>query len=592
MFLGLTVHAWITLAVLVTAVILTAKTKLPPDFTFIGAVAVLLVTHCIGEHEALAGFGSETVVVTGAQDIVIMGLLQSGALMWVVQKVLKRPKKLSRSILRLMFPVALLSSVMEDLTVTTAFVEIVKSWAKKIKMAPSKLLIPMAYAALMGGTLTIIGTPPNIIISSLYAERTGEHLNIFVITIPALFCMLMGIGCMMLLRNKLPDRKSPEHDFESTDDYTVELLVPTENPAVGMTVEEAGLTNVPGGRLIEIVRFDEEVISPVPADEFILGGDHLVYSGEVDEILELKRSKKLVNATHHVFSVKDVELNRKLRTATVKFNGRLVGVKIADTTFEEDNNVVLVAVSRSGERVHESPRDIVLMAGDTLLLECPPDSSEADAESLKKDLQFFDSYDTVTVGKKSVVSALIMLVMVALVATGAISLLEATLLAATATLILRCCSVEMARKSIEWELLLMIACSVVFGKAIEVNGITDVLARGMQFISGSNPYMMLLVLCTAVMIVTEFFSNAVTAAVFFPIVFESATSIGCDPLPFTLAAMIAVSSSYATPFSSPVNMVIFGAGGYHYSDYLKVGLPLKLVTLLSIMIIIPLMYSL
>jgi len=591
MILGLTANAWVTIIVLVILVYLNARTRIAPEFLSLGALAVLLLTGAINEQQLLSGFGSESVIVTGAQCIVIVALLQSGALAWVVKHVLKRPSTHLKSLLRLMFPAAMLSSVMEDLTVTTAFVSIIHSWAKKIKIAPSKLLIPAAYATLMGGTLTIIGTPPNIIISSLYAERTGEHLGLLSITIPAFICMLVGFAAIILFRNKLPERKSPEEEFASTGDYTVELLVPTENPAVGQTIEEAGLNNVPGGRLIEIVRFDAEVISPVPADEFILGGDHLVYAGEVDEILALKRSKGLVNANKHVFSVEEVDLDRKLRTATVKYNGCLDGVKMQDTNFEDENNMILVAVSRMGDRIKKSPREIELKAGDTLLLECPPGSANDD-DTLSRDLLFFDSNDTVVIGKKSAVSGIVMLLMVLSVCFNILSLLEATILAATAMLLLRCCSPERAVKGMEWEILIMIACSVVFGKAIEANGITDVLAKGALAISNGSPLIMLLVLCISAMVLTEFFSNAVTAAIFFPIAFDSAMAIGSDPLPFIMATMLAVSTSYATPFGSPVNLEIYGAGGYRFADFYRFGLPIKLIMLVAIMIVVPLFYGL
>jgi len=156
-----------------------------------------------------------------------------------------------------------------------------------------------------------------------------------------------------------------------SSEYTVELLVPTENAAVGSTVAESGLDNVPGGRLIEIVRFDREVISPVPTDEFILGGDRLVYAGEVDEILNLRRTHGLVNANHHVFSVSEVDRSRRLRTGYIKYGSPLIGKKMEDTSFESDNNLTLVAVSRKGERIRQSPREIVLEPGDSLLIECP-----------------------------------------------------------------------------------------------------------------------------------------------------------------------------------------------------------------------------
>lgn len=182
---------------------------------------------------------------------------------------------------------------------------------------------------------------------------------------------------------------------------------------IGKTVKEAGLDEVEGGHLIEIIRFDKEIISPVNEDEYILGGDRLIFAGKVDEILKLRDSHQLVNATHHVFSLDEIDSNRKLRMAHVRFTSSLVGTRMADSDFEERNNVVLVAVAREGERINGSPREIVLEKGDTLLLECPPHFNAED-NTFSSNLQFFDTDLLVKTGKKTLVSSLILLAMILL----------------------------------------------------------------------------------------------------------------------------------------------------------------------------------
>lgn len=592
MILGLSIAGWITVITLVALAVMFTTSKTAPELLYLGAVAVLLLTGAVSEETALSGFSSESVITTGAEGIMVVGLAQSGVLMWVVQRLMGRTKGKKLSMLKVMAPAAAVSSVMANAAVAAMFVKIVKAWSKKIKVPQSKLLIPMAYAALMGGSLTLIGTPANIVISGLYSEETGDKLGMFVITLPGLLCLMAGMISLFLLYRLLPERKSPDDNFESTGDYTVEFLVPTENAAVGQTVMEAGLNNVPGGRLIEIVRFDKEVISPVSADEFILGGDHLVYSGEVDEILNLKRTHGLVNANRHVFSVNEVDKTRKLRTATVVYNSSLVGARISETDFEESHNMILVAVSRGGSRIDESPREIRLEPDDTLLLECPPNSTGQTDDELRRDLRFFDSDDTVVIGRKTVVAGLVLLAMVLLHVTHVLSVVQSCMLAAMAMLTLNCCSSERARKSIEWDILIIIACSVVFGKALLDNGVVDAVVGGVGRLSGDSPLLMMSVLCAGIMIVTEFFSNTVVSAVAFPVVFNSAAGMGYDPLPFCIAMMLAVSTSYASPMGSPVMLMIYGPGGYRFRDFIKIGIPMKLIMLVTILLVVNLLYPL
>lgn len=592
MILGLTFAAWITIITLIVLVVMFATTKTPPEFLYLGALTVMLVTGVVSEETALSGFASDSVLATGAEGIMVVGLVQSGAVMWVVQRLMGRSRWHRTSLFKVMIPPAIISTVMANAGVATMFVNIIKVWSRKIKVPQSKLLVPMAYAALMGGSCTLIGSASNLIIAGLYADETGQNLGIFSITLPGLFCLIVGMTALTLLNKLLPERKSANENFESTGDYTVELLVPTDNKAVGQTVSEARLDNVRGGKLIEIVRFDSEVISPVPPDEFIFGGDHLVYAGEIDEILNLRRSHGLVNAHKHVFSTSEVDKNRKLRTAVVRFHSNLVGKNIAQTDFEEKFNMVLVAVSRQGQRINSSPRDIKIMPDDTLLLECPPKEERHDTAALRQELRFFDSDDTVVISRKTAIASLVLLGMVVLHVMHLLSIVESCLVAAAAMLAFNCCTAERAKRSIEWDLLVIMACSVVFGKAVLENGIADRLAMLITSISGDSPLLLLLTLCVASMIAAEFFNSSATSAIFFPIVYQSAMAIGCNPLPFCIALMLSVSTSYNTPMGSPAMLIVYGPGGYNFRDLLRIGIPMKLIMLASILFITYVLYDL
>ena len=589
-FLGFNLYAWITIVTVLAMFTVLLFTKLRADLVFLGAIAILFVTGVLNAKEAFSGFSSTSVVIIGVLFVVVAGLTHTGVLQWIVKHLLGQPKSYSKAVIRLMLPVAGLSSFLSNTTVVALFVGIVKMWSKKLNISPSKLLIPLSYASGMGGVCTLIGTPPNLIISGLYAESTGVAMNVLATTIPGLFCLCIGVLSIIAMRKLLPDRKAPEAAFESTSDYTVELLVPSDNPHIGETIAEAGLIDVHGGSLIEIIHYDD-VTSPVPDDEIIMGGDRLIFAGQVDDILDLRKSHGLVNADHHVFTMSEVDKNRQLRTAYVTFGSSLINTTIGDSSFEKENNMTLVAVARRGKRIEESPRSVVLQAGDTLLLECPPNVN-IHTDSLSSLLQFFDSAQVPNIGKKTLVSTTIMIAMVVLSALDVIPLLQCAFLAAMAMLLFRCCNVDQAMKAINWEILMVFAGSVVLGVAIQKTGIAERLAFGILDVCGTNPIVVMTAICFVGTFITEFISNTAAGAMFFPIMYQAAEKLGYEPYPFLIALMVSVSSSFATPIGSPTHMLVYGPGGYRFSDLMRIGLLMNLIILAANVFIVNIIYPL
>ena len=590
MFLGFSIHAWITIATVLTMFSVLLFTKLRSDLVFLGAIAILFVTGVLDAKEAFSGFSSTSVIVIGVLFVVVAGLTHTGVLQWIVKHLLGQPKSYSGAVVRLMLPVAALSSFLSNTTVVALFVNIVKMWSKKLGVSPSKLLIPLSYASGMGGVCTLIGTPPNLIISGLYADHTGTAMNVLATAVPGLFCLGVGVLSIIAMRRLLPDRKAPEAAFEDTSEYTVEMLVPSDNPNIGKRIVEAGLKDIHGGRLIEIIHYDE-VISPVPDDEPIMGGDRLVFAGQIDEILDLKKSHGFVNADHPVFTMDEVDNDRQLRTAYVTYNSHLINKAIGHTTFEKDNNMTLIAIARQGKRVEQSPHEVKLRAGDTLLFECPP-RMNINTEQLKSKLQFFDSDQVPNIGPQTLVSTAIMIAMVVLSALNVLPLLQCAFLAAIAMLLFRCCNADQAMKSINWEILMVFAGSVVLGVAIQKTGIAERLAYGILDVCGTNPIVVMTAICLVATFITEFISNTAAGAMFFPIMYEAAVQLGYEPYTFLIALMISVSSSFATPIGSPTHMLVYAPGGYRFSDFLRIGLLMNLIILAANIFIVNLVYPL
>ncbi len=279
-------QAWVTIGTVLLMFAALMFTKIRTDIAFLFTISTLYVSGVLDIKGAFCGFSSESVVVVGVLFVVIAGLTYSGVLNWIVKNIMGVPKTLTGAIVRLMMPVAALSSLLSNTTVVALFINVVKMWSKKLGIAPSKLLIPLSYASGMGGICTLIGTPPNLIISGLYTEETGIKLSILTPTLCGLFCLVVGVLSVIAMQKLLPERKSPM-DVADEDDFTGEFTVPSNNLYIGQTLDEitnGTYSDEKDVKLLAIVRFDGDMISPVPSDEFIFGGDRLILSGKVNNL--------------------------------------------------------------------------------------------------------------------------------------------------------------------------------------------------------------------------------------------------------------------------------------------------------------------
>lgn len=589
---GFSIYGWITILTIIGIFVVMTRSRIPVEVAFLSALTVLLVTGVVTEEEGLAGFGSEPVVVHAAFFIIIAGLLHTGVLYWLSKNVLGDPKNYNSALLRLMVPTSIMAALLNSTNVVAMFIDVVKIWSRKLSIAPSKLLLPLSYAATLGGMCTLLGNSSNLVIAGLYMSKTGQSLNVFEPLLPGLILTVVGVLLVVLLQHFIPSRESVEQSFETTSDYTVELLVPTDNPAVGETVVDAGLYNVKGGSLVEIVRFDREIIMPVPKDEWILGGDRLIYAGQINEILELKRTHGLAAADHHVWSINDIDTKRRMRTAYVTFNSDLIGRSMTSCDFEQKNNVALIAVARQGHRVKGQPREIQIQAGDTLLLECPPKGEEQFERDNRRSLTFFDSHFVPQLGPKTITSAIILVLMFLISSFHVLPLMAAAMLAAGLMLIFGCCRITGVTKYIEWELLLVIGSTVVFSVAITKTGIADTIAGDVLQLCGNNPYIVMAVMCILASFVSEFVSDVGAGAVFFPIMYQQAEMLGCNPLPFIMSLMLCVTFSFASPIGSTTHMLVYGPGSFRFSDFARLGICMHIVLLVIALIIVNIIYPL
>ena len=272
--------------------------------------------------------------------------------------------------------------------------------------------------------------------------------------------------------------------------------------------------------------------------------------------------------------------------ASLDANSPLVGNTMADSDFEDENDVVLVAVAREGERLTEIPREVELRPGDTLLFE----GSKLRPEYFTDNLNFFDSVPLPQNNQRTLISSLIMLGMVLLAACNILPLLQSCFLAALLMFVTRCFSIEQLQRSINWKLLMVFAGAVCLGRAIDATGIAQFMAESVLNICGTNAQLSLFVICLTATLITEFISNNTAAAVFAPIALSVANSLGANPMTFVIALMLSVSCSFATPIASETNTIIYGPGGYKFTDYIRIGIIMNIVMLISILFIVNIVF--
>ena len=561
---GVSIGGWVTILTMICIFVVMAYSRIPAEVAFLGALTILLVLGIVDEKEGMAGFSSEPVVVNAAFFVIIGGLMQTGVLYWLSQNVLGEARSFTGAIIKLMIPTSVLSAFLGSSNVVSLLIDAVKIWSRKINLSPSKLLMPLSYAASLGGMCTLLGNSSNLVIAGLYTSQTGLPMNIFEPMLPGIILTILGMMLLVLMQRFIPDRQSSDISFESTSDYTVELLVPTDNSYVMQTVEEAGLLTPKGGSLIEIMHFDREIVMPVPKDEPVMGGDRLIYAGQINDLLELKRTHGLVAADHHVWNINEIDTKRRMRTAYVTFGSELIGKSM--------------------------PREISLQAGDTLLLECPAKGENQLEQANRRSLKFFDSQFVPQLGPKTVTSAIVLTLMFIISSFKIMPLITASMFAAGVLMMAGCCRITDVTKYIEWDLLLILGSTVVFSVAITKTGVASFVATNVLDLCNSNPYIVMGVMCLLASVVSEFISDVGAGAVFFPIIYQQALLLGCDPLPFVMALMLSVALSFASPIGSTTHMLVFGPGSFRFTDFVRLGTVMHLVLLPILLLIITFIY--
>ena len=587
----LTWQAWIAIAVTMAVFFLNAASSLPTEIVFLGGAAVLFVSGILTEEDTLAGFSNPGMITVAVLYIVVTGLSQTGGLNLISQRVLGLPQGQNAALFRMMTPVMGMSAFLNNTPVVAMFIPVVSDWARKLKISPSKLMIPLSYAAIFGGACTLIGTSTNLVVNGLLISATDlPGLKLFDLTVVGLPCAIAGTIYLFVTNHwLLPSRKPVISDSDDVRQYTVEMMVSPDSSLGGKSIEKAGLRNLPGLYLVEIVR-EDRIIPAVGPQETLCNGDRLVFIGMLDSIVDLHRLRGLQPATNQVFKLDTPRSERCLIEAVVSNTCPMLGKTIREGKFRTQYNAVVLAVARNGERLQGKIGSIRLRAGDTLLL-------EANANFLARQRISNDFYlingipDSEPLRhEKAPLAMAILIAMVILASMGWMTMLEAAVLASMAMILSGCCSSVRALRNIEWSVLLVIGSALSIGKALESTGAAGAIASTLVQVAGDNPWLALAIIYGVTNLLTEIITNNAAAALVFPIALALSQSLGVSFMPFAIAIMIGASASFSTPIGYQTNLMVYGPGGYKFTDFMRVGIPLNLLFWLITITLTPLFY--
>lgn len=581
---------YLTLGVLAFIFGMLAFTRKSPDAVLFAGVIFLLLTGVLTPTQAFSGFSNEGILTVGVLYIVAMGLRESGGINLASSFLLKKPSGIAEAQGRVMLPTATFSAFLNNTTLVVMLLPAISEWAKKFRMPVSKLLIPLSYASILGGICTLIGTSTNLVLNGLYIEAGYESLTLFEITKLGLPLAIIGIGFLLVgSRWLLPDRDATLSTTGDPREYVLEMKVEDGSPLVGKTIEEAGLRHLPGLYLAEIER-EGEIRAAVGPEERLHGNDQLIFVGIVDSIVDLQRIRGLVPATDQVFKLAGRTGERVLIEAVVSDSSPMVGKSIREGRFRTRYDAAVIAAARNGERIRQKLGDVVLQPGDTLLIEALP--SFIDQQKHSRDFYLVSRIEDYTPVRheKVWISLAIMAALVFSVTAGWLTMFKAALLAAAVMLLTGCLSGESARKSIDWRVLGAIVAAFGIGRAMQVSGTAEIIAARMLELSSGHLWLSLLLVYLTTLLFTELITNNAAAVLMFPISMATALGLGVEPMPFLIATMVAASCGFATPLGYQTHLIVYGPGGYRFSDFLRIGIPMDIMIMIATLLLIPLLW--
>ena len=586
---------WLVTLILVVAMLLLITEKLPVDLTSIGIVVVLTITGILTPTEAIAGFASPAVITVGAMFLISKGMIRTGAVGFISQMVNRYSRgRPTLAVFLILVIVGTASAFINNTPVVVLFIPIILSLSCELDFSPSKVLIPVSYASILAGTCTLIGTSTNIIISDLSARHGFGSLGMFELSPLGVPIALLGIFFLIFAAPKLmPNMHNPVCELKDDEHrrYLAELQVPHGSRIIGENPESYFSQKYPGMEVLELIRYshvfypDRDAVKIAPDDLLLVKGSANDLVGILhDDMVELPMAEQGLNFEVEEKQALIVEL-------IIPPQSSLLGERLATSRLRRDPDIHIIAIKRR-ELHYAEPKvkDIRLKIGDILLVRLPGSS----LERLRGETDFIiveDVHHEIEHKRLASRAFLIFGAMVAAAGTGLADILVCALAAAFLMVLTGCLQLRDAYRAMEGRVLLIIIAMIAMSAALEKTGAAQFYARAfLTLFSGLSPVYVLSGVLLLTSVSTHVLSNNATAILLLPIAISAAQGLGVDPKPFIVAVCFGASACFATPIGYQTNLLVYGPGGYRFSDFFKLGIPLNLLVLMMGSLFIPLLW--
>ena len=589
----------IVLGIITLMFVLFVKEIFPLDVTALVVLIIFLVIGNLTLEEAISGFSNQAVITIAVLFILSHALQKSGILEYGVvrlNKLTERSKLLGLTVF--LITVAFASAFVNNTAIVAIFIPITIRLAQKYNLSPSKLLIPLSYIAIMGGTLTLVGTSTNLLVNSIYVNTTmAEPLGMFEFSRYGIFILLIGLLYIIFaVPFILPSRTVTSSLTQSyhMGGYLTELKVAEESPMVGRTFIERSINKNYDITVLDIIR-EGMVISKNIRNTIIYPGDVLFVRGSLENFLRMKEVEKVTMLTDEKLTQAElIHDDNTLVECLLTQQSELVGKSLMEINFRRRFGSFILAIRREGAILRRKIAHVMLRAFDTLLVYGPRDKIKELSES-GNFIVLGEIEATLQKNRFWWVSLVVIISAVFLAALGLVPILKGALVGMIILLVLRVISTNEAYQTINWQVIVLIAALIPIGIVIQKSGTSEWLATAMnnlveQFDPALRPVVMVSLIYLMTMMLTEMASNAATAIIMTPIAISAAMQIGLDPKPFIFSVCFAASASFITPIGYQTNLMVYGPGGYKFSDYVKVGLPLAISLWIMATFLIPVLW--
>lgn len=590
---GLDWQGWLTIGVTVGMLIALVRGIAGPDLILMGGLFVLASAGVLTPSETFVGFASPAMMTVGALFILSAAMRETGALDLTLGRLFGHGQSVNSALARALPPLAGLSGFMNNTPIVAMMTPLMIDWGRRNRIAASRLLIPLSYSTILGSTTTVIGSSVILTADGLVQQAGMRPLGFFELAPVGIMVCVFGLAYLLLVAPRLlPNRSDPVGEAgEHAREYTVTMRVEPECALVGRDIERAGLRHLPGLFLFEIER-DGTAISPVVPEEVLQAGDRLVFAGAIATIVDLQRIRGLVPVAEDEEPWQP-DPRYPLVEAVLSRSSPLTNRTLRAADFRSVYDAAVIAVHRNGERVHGKIGDIVMRAGDTLLIQGTPGFLRARRNSS----DFYLVSEVPESGPprhdRAWLAIGVFLGMVVLAVTGVLPISLGAFVAGGLLIATRCISAAVARRSIQLHVLVVIGAGLGIASAMEKTGAGAAIAGLIvEYASALGPLAVLATIYVVTNVMSELLHHNASVALMFPVAVAAAVQLGVDPRPFAIAVALGATCAFASPVSYQTHLMVYGPGGYRYTDFVRVGVPLNVLCAVIAIALIPQLWPL